>query len=457
MLLHHAAEKTEKWIGGWNIDTVAVMPFGMLVLLFVGLAVDPDAVVAAFAAFIATSPLWLPVFLFAIFWVTWIHYVRYKFWFKTDMTLLHIELPPEVSKSPAAIEIFLSGLWNTGGETTFINRFLEGKGRPIWSLEIASDEGRIGFYLHLRKIMRDVVEAKIYGQFPEARISEVEDYVTKVPFNLEEYDMWCGEYKKSAKDSQGRQADAVPIKTYVDYELNMNADTPETKTDPLTNVLELLGTRGPGEHLWIQIIMRAHAPTEDYYGFQVKRDTFIEPGRQFIKDIVAGAIARAQELTKDPVEREKVGSRGATLLTQGERDFVNAIERQTGKLVFQCGIRCLYIGKREIYRGITGASTFRLFDSFRSGGNELRGTRGMVGFDYPWEDFRQIRKNFLKKLFFFHYKYRAYFYVPYDQVPVHLTTEEVASLWHFPNSEVRTPALQRVPSRRSEAPANLPF
>lgn len=454
MLLHDAAQDTEDWIGGFAIDTVAVMPFFFFIFLWVALWYDPDAVSATLAALIWFSPLWLPVALAGGLLVTWVHYVRYHFWFKTKMTLLHIELPPEVTKSPLAMEIFFSGLWNTGNETTFIDRQWNGRCRPVWSLEIASNEGRIGFYLHLRKIYKDVVEAKIYGQFPEAKVTELdlekgEDYVDQVPFNLDEYDMWCGEYQKPNKP------DALPIKTYVDYELDKNADTPETKTDPITNLLELLNSRGPGEYLWVQMILRAHAKDE-YYGFVSKYDGFVEPAKKKIQEITKGAIERAQLLTDDPAEKKKVGSRGAMLMTEGEKDMVKAMERQMTKLIFQCGFRCLYIGKKEIYRGITGAFTFRLFDSYRNGYNELRGTRGMVRFDYPWEDFRGIRKRALQKNAFFHYKHRAYFYVPYDQVPVHLSTEELASLWHFPSSAVKTPNLQRVPSRRSEAPSNLP-
>lgn len=450
MLLHSAAEKTEKWIGGWNIDTVLIMPVLMLLLLWVGLAVDPGAVVAMSAALIFTSPLWLPVALAGLFWVTWIHYVRFVFWFRTERTLLHIELPPEVIKSPLAMEIFLAALWNTGNETTFIDRFWLGRGRPTWSLEIASNEGRIGFYIGLRKIMKDVVEAKIYGQFPEARITEVPDYAEEVKFNFDEYDMWCGEYKKP------NAPDALPIKTYIDFEMDKNPDTPEIKTDPLSNLLELFATRGPGEYLWVQIIIRANAK-EDWYGIQSGYDPFVEPAKKKIEELLIQSGQRTGALGAAMGSEEKIRPPTPLQFTSVESKQVEAIERQLTKLVFQCGIRCLYIGKKEVYRGITGASTFRLFDAYRNGYNELRGTRGMVGFDYPWEDFGDIRKRHIKKMFLANYKHRAYFHAPYDQVPTFLTTEELASIWHFPGSGVQTPALQRVPSRRAAAPSNLPL
>jgi hypothetical protein len=82
--------------------------------------------------------------------------------------------------------------------------------------------------------------------------------------------------------------------------------------------------------------------------------------------------------------------------------------------------------------------------------------RGNNWFDYPWQDWKEIRANRMRRNLFFRYKQRAYFYVPYDQVPVFMTTEELATIWHFPSSVVQTPALDRVPSRRSDAPINLP-
>ncbi len=80
----------------------------------------------------------------------------------------------------------------------------------------------------------------------------------------------------------------------------------------------------------------------------------------------------------------------------------------------------------------------------------------MIGFDYPWEDPLKFRRNKLKELFYFHSKHRAYFYVPYDQAPVYLSVEELASLWHFPNTGVEAPGLNRVAAKVAEAPHNLP-
>lgn len=449
MFLHEAAHKTTKWIDGWNVEPLLVAPILFAILTVFGVSADPGAVDGTLAMFVALSPLWLPVALFIMFWTAWMHYIRFLFWRNTEMMLLEIQLPPEVEKSPLAIELFLAALFNTGGEATFIKRIWHGSFRPIWSLEIASNEGRIGYYLHLRKAFKNAVEARLYGQFPEAKINEVEDYAAKIPYDSGGYELWGTEYQKS-------EAAALPIYTYINYGLNESPDKPEIQVDPLTHITEIMGAMGPGEHFWMQIIMKARKKDE-WYGFYYMKDSFKDAAKAKIKEITEGAIKRAKELTLDEMEQKKIGSRGSMLLTEGEKRKVEAIERSLNKLVFECGIRVLYVAKKDKYYGANVPNIIGLFNPLRYPDyNALGITRGSSMFDYPWQDIGGIRENIVKRNLFHQYRERAYFYVPYDQVPVMMTTEELATIWHFPNSFVKTPGLERVSSRRSEAPPNLP-
>lgn len=425
--------------------------FGLLVL-----SVDPNAFYAFFTALAVLSPLWFPLFLFAYLWISWIHYVRHMYWFRTEWTLLEIQLPPEVEKSPLAIELFLTSIFHTGSETTFIDRLWKGQFRNTWSLEIASVEGRIGFYIHIRKIWKSAVEGRIYGQFPEAKIFEVEDYIAKIPYNNDEYDMWCGEFGKV-------EPQAAPIKLWEEYELGEELDEPKTRIDPLTNILEVFSNAGKDEYMWIQIIMRAHAK-EDWFGLFRFRDSWKDKAEDFKKKIVAEAAHRAQEIAKHELKIEdkgqiaQVAGRGMTMLTEEEKNKIKAIDENMGKFTYECGIRVCYVAKKEKYRGINGAFLFRLFDPFKGEHNRITGIggRGLIGFDYPWEDPLKFRRPRMKNLYYFHAKHRAYFYVPYDQVPSYLSITELATLWHFPNSGVETPGLNRVTAKTSEGPSNLP-
>lgn len=446
MLLRESAKKVSTWINDWNFEVIVVAPLALLLLGWVAYAVDPGVFPATLAVVIALTPLWLPWFLFIFFWSSWIDYIRYRFWFsalETDMVLLEIELPAEVEKSPLAMELFLTALWNAGGETTFIKRVWLGQTRPVWTFEIASNEGRIGFYLHLRRSWKNIVESRLYGQFPEAKITEVPDYVSRVPFNLNEYMLWGCEFQKKSPE-------ALPIKTYVDYGLDKSEDQ-EYRVDPLTNILELLGSIGKDEYYWLQIMVRAHKKDE-WYGFYTG-DHYKDEAQEEIKKVMGGAAKRAKAV----IEEQDISEGRMALLSEMEKRKIEAMERSLNKLAFDCGFRTLYLTKKERFNGVNIGAMIRFFDAFRAPEHNALGvTRGHADFDYPWQDFRNIRQNAVRKKLFFRYKHRAYFYVPIDQVPVVLSTEELATLWHFPGSIVKTPSLQRVPSRRAEAPPNLP-
>lgn len=449
MILHHEAEAVREWLDGYHIEESIVAPLAILLLVAYASVYDPATIGATLAMFVALSPLWLPFFLGNILFITWVHYAWYQNFFKKEFGLLEIQLPPEVVKSPAAMEVFLTSFWTSGGETTFLDRLWRGGFKNTWSLEIASNEGRIGFYIYGPKVWIPAMEARLYGQFPDAKVFQVDDYVPKVPFNLEEYDIWGCEYMKGEPHAQ-------PFKTYIDFELDKNTDTPEIKVDPLTNLLELMNNVGKDQYLWYQVIIRAHNAGY-WYGIPEKKDHYVEKGRAKIKELMAGAAKRSKEIRKS-LEDTEAGSSPSMALTDGEKKIVEGIEHSFTKSPFDVGVRIVYLARKEKYQGINGGYLFRIFQVLKSNSNSLggQGGRGMIRFDYPWEDIGDWRKNTIKKLLHFHYKYRAYFYVPYDQFPSVMTTEEVATIWHFPTSAVQTPGLNRVPSKTSEAPTDLP-
>jgi hypothetical protein len=449
MFLHHEAEGIDEWLGGWGFETIIMAPLAMVVLALVAFGYDPDAVSATFAAFVATSPVWLPLTLFIMFWRRWMHYIRFAFWFTQPMVLLHIELPAEVEKSPLAVELVLTALYNSGGEATFLARIWEGKFRATTTLEIVSNGGRIGYYVHIRRAWKDVFEARLYGQFPEAQISEVEDYFTAIGYKPSTHELWGTEYKKGSPD-------AVPIRSYVDWGLDKDPDKPEKQVDPLTHVLEFFSTAGPDEHLSLQIIMKARKKDE-WYGFYKKADSYVDGGKKAIKKIFDEAVSRAQARVKNDEQKEAAAGRGVQLLSQPEKDRIEAIERNFSKLIFECGFRTVYIAKHGAFDGTKIGNIINLFTPFRYPNfNSISVTRGMSIFDFPWQDWGGIRRRMIQRRLYFWFRHRAYFYVPLDQVPVMMTTEELATLWHFPSSVVKTPGLVRVASRVGEAPPNLP-
>jgi hypothetical protein len=289
MLGHAYAKKIKDLLVNWKIEPLFVMPLALVILIFVANSFDPNSVSAVLAMLVALSPVWMPLYLLVFFWISWIDYIRFMFWFSQSTILFEVQLPQTVDKNPIAFETFLAMFHNASGETTFLARMWKGSFRPIWTLEIASNEGRLGFYIHVRRAFRNIVEARFYGQFPEAKLVEVDDYVARIPFNLDEYDIFGAEYQKGATPG------ALPIKTYVDWGLEKDPKE-EFKIDPITNILELLGQVGKNEYYWMQLILKTRRNETEWYGFRTVPDRYKEDATKEISEIIKRAATRAAEL-----------------------------------------------------------------------------------------------------------------------------------------------------------------
>ena len=83
-------------------------------------------------------PIWAPLSLGAISWKLWVMYKQAEFLNKQENILIEIKIPKEAPKSPLAMEIVLNSLYITIGESTWYDRYVLGKVRADFSLEIAS-------------------------------------------------------------------------------------------------------------------------------------------------------------------------------------------------------------------------------------------------------------------------------------------------------------------------------
>lgn len=230
--------------------------------------------------------LYLCAFLLILTWVWrfWKMYVNQKYIdaFNKDCLILEIKLPREISKSPLATEIALASLLQGGGVGKWYDRDFKGNLPQYASLEIASLEGVIHFYIRAHKKFRPLIEANFYAQYPGIEIVEADDYTKKIRYNhlkKEAASMWGQTFKlakswkptnpetgepfdhPTKKDKDGKPekysmpADFYPMKTYVDFELDKNPDE-EFKIDPITPLLEVMGGIGKGEYFWYQILLQ---------------------------------------------------------------------------------------------------------------------------------------------------------------------------------------------------------
>ncbi|MEK9171978.1 MAG: hypothetical protein AAB782_01965 [Patescibacteria group bacterium] len=391
----------------------------------------------------ATWPVWLPLFLVSLLFNTWFSYKRREWLKKTGSILLEIRIPKNTDKSPAAMEMVIEGIWeDVIGSLT--GAYLEGELRDVFSLEIVSIGGEVKFFIWSFPKWKNIIESRIYTHYPGAEVMEVEDYAVKVIFDPEKMNLW-GITTRLVKP------DAYPIKTYIEFELDKGNKEQEEIVDPLAPVLEYLGTLKPGEQAWIQILIQGHRKE----GLQDVR-LFSKPDwKEGIKKEIKKIIETESLVTPKPDKPLLI-----PYLTKAQDDTIKAMERNSAKLAFDTMMRVVYVAPREIYvrtRGVGIIGSMRQFGSKTLNG--IRPHKFIPGIVYPWEDFLDIIRRYRQKTLLEAYKRRSVFNVPFKHVfgkPYVLTTEELATIFHFPGATVTTPTLTRVPSKKAEAPSNLP-
>lgn len=395
--------------------------------------------------FLSTWPVWLPIVLLNVAWGLWLDYVRRTWLKKQGYILLEVRLPKEVVKSPAAMELVLQGIWEDAGISTPADAFWEGKLREWFSLEIVSIGGEIRFFIWAFPRWRKIIESRFYAQYPGAEIFEAEDYALKLRYEpdvIEAFGVNTGLVK----------ADAYPIKTYIEYELDKKkGDEQEEIVDPITPVIEYLGTLRPGEVAAIQIIIRAHAKESYLYGHLQLKEPFTKGVNKEIEKYI-----KEEQIVK-PAE----DSKGVTFLnlTKTQTETIAAIQRNASKLAFDTMIRILYVAPKDVYDKTRGTGIIGSMRQF--GAKHLNGIKPVFfSLTHPWQDFNNMIKKERMSAFVDAFKRRAFFGTPHFHLfaePYVLTTEEVATVFHLPGSVATTPSLVRAPSKKAEAPANLPI
>lgn len=399
------------------------------------------------------SIFWLPIVLIIIAWFLWVHYIQTLFISKMKWVLFEVRIPRDVYKSPLAMEmVLINAFHQTGGTGTWFAKWWEGKVRMWFSLEIVSLEGKIYFFIRVPEAFKKLTESQIYAQYPRAEITEVSDYTKMVPVFTKDGDfgVWGCEFILSKHD-------AYPIKTYVDYGLDKAIGTleEEQRVDPITSMIESIASIGEGEQIWVQILIRASTDRYDDPKKWFGKRGWKDEGRSMLEELLKSYKG----------EKDKPPSK---IMTKGVEENIKSIERHLNKLGFDCGMRAIYIAKKDQYNGVHAHSILSSIRQYNSG--EMNGFRptNVTGFDYPWQDRTGSKTAQQKTDLIKAYKARSYFYPPYNKAytgslfktgrkPFVLSSEELATVFHFPGKVSETPSFKRIESKTSEPPANLPI
>ncbi len=419
-------------------------------------------------------PLVGTIMLGRIAWIWWVHYIQQDFISGIDFVLLEITPPRDVLRSPKAMELFITNalyhMSNKGGK----EEYWQGAVWFWFSLEIASIEGQVHFYIRTPTRVRPLIETQMYAQYPQAQIKAVEDYTLAVDEITPEsaWNGWGCEFQLD-------KPEAYPLKTYVDFGLDKDPKE-EFKVDPISPVVEFFGSLQKGEQAWMQIVITPSKKRYHLHGHRLhwlpthKTHDWVEESRVQIEKLLK-PFTRYHE---NPVE----GGYSAEIRAPGFLDTViKGMSAKTAKVGFDTGIRVMYVAKKEAWNMSNRRNIRLLFRQYaKPDCNQLErknSTQGdayggiftispkivMILADRMLNEFRErsffhtpLRHHMLNKhvlpwplniLF-----WPAYFH---NETFV-LNTEEIATMWHFPGQILKVPTLERIESKEASPPTNLP-
>lgn len=369
------------------------------------------------------------VLLLAWTWNFWVLFVRQRWTnkYNEDSIVLELRLPRDIFKSPLASETALAVFLQGGSVGTWRDKYWSGN-LPQWSsVEIASLEGIIHFYIRINAKFRELVEANFYAQYPGLEIVEVEDYTKLFKYDRhkgakKEAETWGATYmlketwspkdlKTGEKSEEKLKADFRPIKTYVDYGLDKDQKE-ENKVDPITPLLEFMGSVGKGEYVWFQILIQDAGVFDDkkfpkmfHNPFDGKAMTLSEMADYYKKQVFLGGIKEKGAVVEDDYGRPRkekiknaegeeeqvdityaktmVGKRSWLELSPGEQEEVKAIEHKVSKPLARVIIRCLYNARKGRFNFHYIQNIVNLMKPYVGANSFYPST--VDPYDFPWQ------------------------------------------------------------------------
>ena len=214
-----------------------------------------------------------------------------------------------------------------------------------------------------------------------------------------EYNIFSEDGKVAYKSIQLKRSNFYPLKTFK-----------ELPTDPLAAITSALAKMGEGEAAAVQILISPAKPS------------WQKEARKFISD------TKKQE--SDP-ENAKFSVSAKTL---------EGVESKSGKSGFETSIRIVAVAK-DLPNAKAHLSN--IMGSFEQYSGELNSFKG-----------RKIRR---KALFMedFLYRYQPMFHF-FGNRPTILNSEELATIYHFPNKQVTTPHIFWLYAKTAPAPSEIP-
>lgn len=380
-----------------------------------------------------------------------------RFASKLEYSLLAVDVPPLFVQTPKAVEQIFAHITGAITHVGIEDKFWTGKKQKTFSLEIVSIEGYIQFLIRTEVEYRDLVEASVYAQYPEAEITEVEDYVSNLPdkYPNDEYDVMGVEFKLEKED-------AYPIRVYSEFEYSLSKEA--VFSDPMAAILENFTRIGHGENLWMQIVVEPVDSAWKEKGIELAKGIlkgehghghgsgFLMEAMSALMGFVTGFLTEFLNniMGSHPEEHEEHEERPE--VTPGMKKTVEAIEEKISKVGFKNKLRVLYAARKEVFN--PGRCVNGFIGSMNQFNMQDRNAIVPALATHAHYDSKHVKSNVMKTEFVAAYKKRKMKGKTDGNI---MNTEEMATLWHFPLPFVKTPLLHKAGHKRGEPPTGLPI
>jgi len=409
---------------------------------------------------------WIPIAVVVIWGgkELWVDYINDRWGDKQKFMLLAIDIPRGNAQSPKAVENIFTYLLGAHKTFNLIDTYWEGVYQLSFSLEIVSINGYTQFLVYTPVAYRNLVETAFYSQYPDAEITEVNDYTEGYPrkFPDDEYDIWGTEFIQS-------KPSAYPIKTYEEF-INTLGAPEEVFKDPMASLMDLCSSLGEGEQLWTQLIIRplgfdwmdiGDKEVSKILGEKKKSkknivDFFVD-GLIDLMTYLSEVVFSLWSDIEDKKKEEKTDDALKMMnLKPKEKKQIEKIQEKVSKSAFEFKYRMIYLAKREVINkpkvvnGFVGFMKQFVDMDLNNLKPDMKVTATTTS--YFW---KERRLNNKKRKIMKNYRGRS---TSAGRTPGILNIEELATIWHFPlEAVVKAPLIQKASGRRAEPPMSLPF
>jgi len=382
-----------------------------------------------------------------------------------NFIMLAIDVPRDNEQSPKAVEYIFAHLHGVlPGSNNMYEEWWEGKTEDYFSMELVSIEGYVQFLVYTQEEYRDTVESAFYAQYPDAEITQVEDYVNGQNGEFKNLKFPSQKYKLFGTEFVLAKNQAYPIRLHPEFEHSLSQEF----KDPMASLLENMNKIGPGEQIWLQLVITPERdknwqPAANNVAMKIAGKKIDAPSGRvdkiaggFIKwlDAFGVAVFPFYNATEESDKKDDLPSL-MLHLTPTEKAQIEGIQLKADKMAFWCKFRFIYIAEKEIYSKQRGVSTIlgsmKQFSSLNLNSFVMHKYTKTSGMDYIFTEKRMARRQ-NNILLAFQERARSE-----GSDGIVLNIEELATIYHFPTITVKAPLVSRTQSKRSSAPVSLPI